>query len=323
MIYSKNYEELNTVAQKRYREKLKIAGLSRDQYVFRDFSTGNSQLWPQVEYPDIFINATSSYTKEQLKAYKSLDGYNYFVQGWVGKVEVLQNVIHGDITVVVLKAAVKHSQSLSRPSLHPWIAAEKRGTILCAHCTCMAGVGEACSHIAALLFTAETNTRMMKNTSCTSLPCSWLAPSCKIEYALISKIDFTTPQKKRKLTESSSTSSDHAFPATTNIVEEPTEAELEGFLGELSKTGIKASILSIVPNFCDDFVPRIEKGILPRPLTDLYDKDFFEITKLSDLQPECERVFSSLTISSRHCESIEQATIGVSHRVSYGIYRAG
>lgn len=154
-----------------------------------------------MEYPDIFnylIKTTSSYTKERLKAYKSLDGYNFFVQGWVGKVEVLQNVIHGDITVVVLKAAVKHSQSLSRPSLHPWIAAEKRGTILCAHCTCMAGV--ACFHIAALLFTAETNTRMMKNTSCTSLPCSWLAPSCKIEYATISKIDFTTPQKKMKLT---------------------------------------------------------------------------------------------------------------------------
>ena len=54
MIYSKYYEELNTVAQKRYREKLKIAGLSRDPYVSKDFSTGNSQLWPQVEYPDIF-----------------------------------------------------------------------------------------------------------------------------------------------------------------------------------------------------------------------------------------------------------------------------
>ena len=60
------------------------------------------------------------------------------------------------------------------------------------------------------------------------------------------------------------------LPVTTSIVEEPTEAELEEFFGGLSKTGIKASILSILPKYCEDFVPRIEKGDLPRPLTDLY-----------------------------------------------------
>ena len=29
---------------------------------------------------------------------------------------------------------------------------------MCAHCTCIAGVGEVCSHIAAVLFAAEGNT---------------------------------------------------------------------------------------------------------------------------------------------------------------------
>ena len=55
----------------------------------------------------------------------------------------------------------------------------------------MAGLGEACSHIAALLFAVDANTLMRKNTSCTSGPCSWLLPGCKkVEYALISDIDF-------------------------------------------------------------------------------------------------------------------------------------
>ena len=112
----------------------------------------------------------------------------------IGKIET---ALQKDGDMVVLKAAIKHSQSFSRPSVHLWIAAEKIGTIVCAHCTCIAGVGEACSHIAALLFVAETNTQMMKNTSCTSVPCSWLAPSCsKIEYAPISQIDFMTPQTR-------------------------------------------------------------------------------------------------------------------------------
>ena len=44
------------------------------------------------------------------------------------------------------------------------------------HCTCMAGAGEVCAHVGALLFTAEGNMEMKRRQSCTSLPCSWLPP---------------------------------------------------------------------------------------------------------------------------------------------------
>ena len=127
----------------------------------------NRQLWPEVDIFNYLISTTSPYTREQLKAYKSMDGYNFFIQGWVGKAEVLV-----EYEVVILKATVRHSQSVSSPLLHPWIAAEKCDTVICAHCTCMAGIVEACFHVAALLFAAEGNT-----------PCSWSVPSCKkVEY---------------------------------------------------------------------------------------------------------------------------------------------
>ena len=98
--------------------------------------------------------------------------------------------------------SVCHSQRLTVAPATPWVVAKKEGTIHCAYCTCMAGLGEACSHIAALLFMLESNTQHKRMLSCTSLPCSWLPPSFQnVEYAEIANIDFTTPQIKRKRSE--------------------------------------------------------------------------------------------------------------------------
>ena len=38
--------------------------------------------------------------------------------------------------------------------------------VICAHCTSMAGLGEVCSHTAAVLFLMETNTKIEVKTSC-------------------------------------------------------------------------------------------------------------------------------------------------------------
>lgn len=49
---------------------------------------------PDIGYPDIFnylINSTSPYTFQQLKSYKSLDSYKYFLAGWVQDVSFVEN----------------------------------------------------------------------------------------------------------------------------------------------------------------------------------------------------------------------------------------
>ena len=54
------------------------------------------------------------------------------------------------------------------PPLVPWVGVHYSGTVVCAHCNCMAGAGEACSHIAALLYSIMDKADLVKNTFCTS-----------------------------------------------------------------------------------------------------------------------------------------------------------
>jgi len=60
----------------------------------------------------------------------------------------------------------------------------------------MAALGEACSHVAAILFTADANT-IKAEFSTTSLPCSWLQKLLQfVPYVQVKDMDFRTPNLK-------------------------------------------------------------------------------------------------------------------------------
>ena len=88
VILSDVVAHLDPEACARYKNKIKVTG-NTDPYlipIHRFVSLLSSKELPNIQYPDIYnylINSTSSYTNEQLKAYKGLDGYKYFVAGWV------------------------------------------------------------------------------------------------------------------------------------------------------------------------------------------------------------------------------------------------
>ena len=69
---------------------------------------------------------------------------------------------------------MRHSQSLSKPPLKAWLLAKKEGEIVVGHCTCMAGLGETCSHIAATVFLLEHSAKQINEMVGTDQLCAWL-----------------------------------------------------------------------------------------------------------------------------------------------------
>ena len=203
--WSKYYQESSAELKTCYEEKMRLLGCREDPYS-RFESKGKTSdsnsldwiRWPEVTYPDIYnyLILTPGITHEQLKAFKSMEGYNFYISGKVSSINVTELPSTSNKNYL-FTALVKHSQALSAPSLRVWIGVKQCGEVICAHCTCMAGAGEACAHIGALLFTAEANTMIKRQHSCTSLPCSWLPPSHQFVSATkIADMDFKTPKSK-------------------------------------------------------------------------------------------------------------------------------
>ena len=117
------------------------------------------------------LYTTSFVTLEEVKNFKSLQSYKYFTVGWV--IEHRWKVFD-EICLIVGK--VTHSYAVSCVPLNPWIIVKKTGTVVCGHCTCMAGLGETCSHIGAPLYWIEYAVQKQDEESCTSKVNKWIEP---------------------------------------------------------------------------------------------------------------------------------------------------
>ena len=98
-------------------------------------------LWPRVEYGHIFayfIKRPGTYTQEQLLSWKQLEAYNFFESGYVRTVYAMA-FGQGVRKCILLKAKVNPSQRSPDDVREAWIIAKPDGSIVSAHCTCMAG----------------------------------------------------------------------------------------------------------------------------------------------------------------------------------------
>ena len=74
------------------------------------------------------------------------------------------------------------------------------GLILAAHCNCMAGLGEACSHVAAVLFFVEAAIKLRDAKTVTQAAAYWLLPGAMTNtgYYTVQETDFQSRQSMKQ-----------------------------------------------------------------------------------------------------------------------------
>ena len=82
-------DSLSAPEKRRYREKLQVIYNSNDRAALVDLYTIEDEkwkddvsLWPPVEFGEIYtyqIDTPGQFTREKMKAYKSLDAFNYYL----------------------------------------------------------------------------------------------------------------------------------------------------------------------------------------------------------------------------------------------------
>ena len=154
----------------------------------------------------------------------------------------------------------------------------------------MAGLGESCTHIAAVLFYLEAAACIQGKQTCTQRRCKWILLSFlkNVEYIPVKDIDFTcTSAKKRKRSIDAvidtgdtaqlsrlSSPSTHKHQSTTTT---PSDSDLKDFYDKLSSTSTKPAILSLIPEYSSAYVPKRLFPTFPQPLPLLYRSEYLDM----------------------------------------------
>ena len=258
------------------------------------------------------LYTTSFVTLEEVRNYKSLASYKYFTAGWVLDIS-WRNYVDSDCTLVTGK--VRHSYSSKTP-LRPWVIVRSNGSVVSGHCTCMAGQGETCSHVGALLYWMEARVRIRENTPCTSRENKWLMPSAvkDIPYLMLKDIDFTSAEKKMKCDPPKDENTTATFTTTTMP---PTARELSDFFDEIATS--KPVILSITEPYSDGFAQSSEQ--MPQALPTLYDPKHLQLDYLQLVHLSREHIPKTLSLTQQ--EHLEELTHSQSKSKLWFKYQAG
>ena len=176
--------------------------------------------------------------------------------GWVKEFVTTGRVRNNPQIECNLSACLQvfHSQRLSDTPLKCGPIIEQDGQVCCAHCNCMAWLGEVCTHVAAVLFYLEAVNRIEGGRTCTYGQCAHILPSSlkSVQYLPVKDIDFTSARGKKQKLDDIIDGRDSPKEKSKEGIRSTNE-ELAQLLNNLSITGSKF-VLSVVSEHSDTFL---------------------------------------------------------------------
>ncbi|CAN7978347.1 unnamed protein product [Ixodes persulcatus] len=317
---SSNYfKRLDIEAQNRYREKLSFRGQELpdplDGDLVRFSFSSDSRNFPPITAADVFmylVEGVCFYTKEQFKIHKMGEAYNAFVSGKVKRLVSFKAGKRGE-GIVVIAANVEASQTLTK-AYQPWCVVKDDVTVTCAHCTCMADLGECCTHVAALLFSVEATVKYgLNNPSPTDEACRWIEVSRKSVAAPVSDIIFFQAKGR--------TGCDSSCPETTGTCTW-TDEQVRGFMHQIKALAPKTLLLSSITDSEEtDSAPEAADQEPERPAKR---KETPSQLPLGGIYQSMDlKAAKEVRLTAAHCTEIEKATRGQSKSLRWKQERKG
>ena len=211
------------------------------------------------------------------------------------------------------------------------------GWVLTANCSCMAGLGSACSHVAALLFKIESacHLKLTEGILPTSVLCEWKKSKKSVQPAPIKLINFISPRKHQLPKEISHKSLKRRNFSTKNLFVDTyplTKDELKKLHQENPPSAIFTSIdpscLHEYSNSDDsltiDSSSETEETTLPEPLTSVYDPTAINLSN-EELQIRCTKAYEKYKneFTQNQFSNLSLHTCAQSANPSWQLHRAG
>ena len=216
---------------------------------------------------------------------------------------------------------MNHSQRARDTPLRTWFLAEKCGTVIAAHCDCMAGLCEGCSHVGAVLFAEEAGVRI-RDAKQEKEKNKWLLPSHvrEIPYLPVREIDFTFAKKKHELMVEKqvtpmATRSNPGTKLSGHLLHPQKSRKV--FFTSISGSTVKPAVLSLV----NEQYTCKEIDNVPKPLPNsLFKEECIQLDYIELLQ-QCQQI--SLEVTGDECQAIETSTRKQSQNKVWYQQRAG